>query len=576
MRGGGAEAKVLGVLGGRVYDPLNGVDGEIRDIWIRDGVVVDRAALSDGEADAAGTIDAHGCWVMPGGVDLHAHIAGKANTGRKLCPDDHRRRTFARQGSLRSGSGFTTPTTYLTAYLYAQMGYTTAVEAASSPIGARHAHEEFEDMPILDKAMLIVFGNNEFVLECLANGEPEAARHYIAWIMDAVGGYGIKAVNPGGVDDWKWGGNLHRIDDTLKCFDTTPRRIVSFLAETADALGLPHPLHLHGLNLGTPESARTTIETMEAFEGRRGHLCHLQFLGYEHPRKGHGLASGAAALAEALKRHPNLTVDIGQIVFGAATTMTSDAPLEYHIHQLSGKKWCSTDMENEAGSGVVPLEYKPKSKDGAAQWVTGMELFLLVDDPWRVCLTTDHPNAGPFFCYPQVIKLLTDAGYRKETLASLNASVAKGSPLNEIDREYSLYEIAIITRAAPARILGLPHKGHLGPGADGDVAVYRPERQGGRNCDCPNAARCSRLLDVAAYTVKGGEIVVRDGRIVAEPDGEILTVAPAYDPAIEGRIRNFFKDYYSLSYENYPIASLHRRRVIPCADAEAASVAPRG
>lgn len=559
-----ASGKILGILNGAVYDPANRTNGAVRDIWIRGGVVVSPDTLDAGDRESAEVVDASGCWVLPGGVDIHAHIAGKANTGRKLCPGDHRERTLRRRGNLRSGSGFTTPTTYMTAYLYAQMGYTTAVEAASSPIGARHAHEEFQDMPILDKAMLIVFANNEFVLDCLAKGEPEIARHYISWMMDAVGGYAIKAVNPGGVDDWKWGGNLHGIDDRLKAFDTTPRKIISFLAETADVLGMPHPLHLHGLNLGTPESAETTIEIMDAFEGRRGHLCHLQFLGYRPAKSGSGLASGAIALADALKRYPNLTVDIGQIVFGSATTMTSDAPLEYRIHQLTRRKWCGTDMENEAGSGVVPLEYKRKSKDGAVQWITGMELFLLLDDPWRVCLTTDHPNAGPFFCYPQVIKLLMDKNYRDETMKSLNSSAARDSILNEIDREYSLYEIAILTRAAPAKILGLERKGHLGPGADGDVSIYNPARQGKRECICPNCARCSRMLDIAAWTIKGGEIVVRDGEVVKEPQGDIFTTAPGYDASVEGRIREFFRDYYSLSYENYAIADLPGKRVIPC------------
>jgi len=37
----------------------------------------------------------------------------------------------------------------------------------------------------------------------------------------------------------------------------------------------------------------------------------------------------------------------------------------------------------------------------------------------------------------------------------------------------SLYEIAILTRANPARTIGMAwRKGHLGAGADGDVTVY--------------------------------------------------------------------------------------------------------
>lgn len=31
---------MLGILGGRVYDPRNGLDGQVADIWVKDGRVV--------------------------------------------------------------------------------------------------------------------------------------------------------------------------------------------------------------------------------------------------------------------------------------------------------------------------------------------------------------------------------------------------------------------------------------------------------------------------------------------------------------------------------------------------------
>lgn len=568
--------ETLVVRGGELYDPINGVNGEVRDVWIKDGVVVDGSSLCAEDRERARVIDAAGCWVMPGGVDLHAHIAGKANIGRKLCPADHRQSVWVRRGGLRCGSGFTTPTTHMTAYLYAQMGYTTAVEAASSPLAARHAHEEFQDMPIIDKAMLFMFANNEFVLDCLAKGECSAARDYIAWTLSTLGGFGIKAVNPGGAEEWKWGGNVLGVRDQLRAFDTTPWEIVSFLSRTAEDLDLPHPLHLHGLNLGTARSAESTIALMDAFEGRRGHLCHLQFLGYQASEKGSGLASGATALTDALRRHPALTFDVGQIVFGPATTMTGDSPLEYRIHRLTGRKWYGSDMENESGSGVVPIEYRRKSRDAAAQWVTGMELFMLQENPWRICLTTDHPNAGPFFCYPQVIALLTDRAYREETLRSINESAARESVLNDIGREYSLYEIAIITRAAPARILGLTRKGHLGPGADGDVAVYDPARQGARSCSCPIRDSCRRMLDVAAWTIKAGRVVVRDGEVTDDPRGNIFVVEPEYDPSIETRLRKFFRDYYTMSFDNYAMLALPGKKTVSTVRAVDKSICSEG
>jgi formylmethanofuran dehydrogenase subunit A len=97
-----------------------------------------------------------------------------------------------------------------------------------------------------------------------------------------------------------------------------------------------------------------------------------------------------------------------------------------------------------------------------------------VNDPWRVAMSTDHPNGGSFLAYPQIIRLLMDRTHRQDVLKTVNPRVAEQSLLKDLDREYTLGEIAIITRAGPARMLGLSHKGHLGPGADADITIYSP------------------------------------------------------------------------------------------------------
>ncbi|RLC66077.1 MAG: formylmethanofuran dehydrogenase subunit A [Chloroflexi bacterium] len=544
----------LGILNGKVYDPINGVDGEERDVWIRDGKIVSAGDVTEAEREQAETIDATGLVVMPGGVDIHSHVAGaKANAGRKFRPEDHRDHVRTRTACTRSGVGYTTPTAPLTGYLYAEMGYTTVMEAATAPLVARHTHEELHDIPILDKGAYITMGNNHFIMNCIRAGEREKARDYVAWLLRASGGYAIKVVNPGGVENWKWGKNVGEWEDQVIGFEVTPRQIITTLAWINDELGLPHVPHIHSINLGQAGNARTTVEAMEALAGRRAHFCHLQFLSYDggtekRPR------SGAAEVAHAVNEHPNVTVDVGQIVFGPATTMTSDGPLEYRLHQLTGDKWLNDDVESETGGGLVPITYKRKNPFNAMQWITGLELFLLIDDPWRVFLTTDHPNAGPFFCYPQVIKLLMNRDYRAEMFEGLPARARKDALLPELDREYSLYEIAIVTRAGTARALGLEHKGHLGVGADADVTLYR---------DVENK---EEMFARPACVLKDGEIVVRDGQVVRERPGRTFYVAPDYDAGIEKDLRAYFEDYYTISFDNYPVAPtyLPRGEIVPC------------
>ncbi len=80
----------LRITGGTIHDPANGVDGVVGDIWIVAGRVVEPP--TDPEARADRTLDATGMVVLPGGIDMHCHIAGpKVNTARKMIPDDKRR-----------------------------------------------------------------------------------------------------------------------------------------------------------------------------------------------------------------------------------------------------------------------------------------------------------------------------------------------------------------------------------------------------------------------------------------------------------------------------------------------------
>ncbi len=542
---------MLGVLGGRVYDPRNGGDGEIRDIWVKDGRVVSPEEV---DRERAEIVDATGLVVMPGGVDIHSHIVGaKVNAGRKFRPEDHRGSERARTGAFRSGSGRTVPSTHLTGYLYAEMGYTTVMEAATAPLVARHTHEELADVPIIDKGAFITMGNNHFLMKCIRDGHHEMARDYVAWLLGASKGYAIKIVNPGGVENWKWGSNVGELDDEVVGFGITPRQILETLARIGDELGLPHPPHIHGINLGRSTSARTTIETMAMLEGTRAHFCHLQFLSYgKGKRSVH--TSEALAVAEAVNAHPHVTVDVGQLVFGSATTMTSDGPLQYGLHRTTGSKWINDDVEGETGGGIVTVFYKRTNPIHAVMWLAGMELFLLIEDPWKVFLTTDHPNAGCFTSYPHVIKLLMDSDYRAEVFEGIHARAREGSVLRDLKREYSLYEIAVISRAGPARALGLQNKGHVGVGADADIAVYEETDDK------------AEMFARPRYVFKGGTLVARDGIVVADPPGRTFSVAPPYDPGVEKDIRRHFEAAYTVSFENYSMSSqqVPREEVIAC------------
>jgi formylmethanofuran dehydrogenase subunit A len=156
-------------------------------------------------------------------------------------------------------------------------------------------------------------------------------------------------------------------------------------------------------------------------------------------------------------------------------------------------------------------------------------------------MSTDHPNGGSFLAYPEIVQLLMDRTYRQEALKRVHPRVLKRCVLKDLDREYSLYEIAIITRAGPARILGLKHKGHLGPGADGDVTIYTP------------GADKKAMFELPRYVIKGGEVVVENGEIRQNLFGKTLHVQPAYDEGVMPDIKKWFEAYYTIQFANYPV-----------------------
>src|SRR5436309_14770675 len=188
---------LLKIANGTVYDPANGIDGVVKDLWIQDGKVV---APPDGPGVRPDRVlDATGLVVMPGGVDMHAHIAGpKVNLARKMRPEDKRKAPVIRRGPFtRSGTTGSVPSTFATGYLYAGMGYTTAFDAAIPPLSARHSHEEFHDTPLIDKGFFVLMGNNHYALRQIANNDREKLLGYSAWLLQAAKGYGMKLVNPG-------------------------------------------------------------------------------------------------------------------------------------------------------------------------------------------------------------------------------------------------------------------------------------------------------------------------------------------------------------------------------------------
>ncbi len=527
----------LKLTGGKVYDPANSIDGEIKDIWICNGQIV--AAPADKHTDVR-LLDLSGRILFPGGVDMHCHIAGpKVNAARKMQPEQGRVSTGLLQPNAPMSS---VPDIFTTGLRYTGLGYTTCFDAAVTPLASRHVHHEFSQVPNINTGFYVLVGNNHYALERIAEGDQAGLEAFLGWLLARSGAYAPKLVNPGGVELWKQraDGNARDLDQIIDGLDVTPRQIVRSIAAAGNELGLPHPVHIHCNNLGIPGNWSTTLETMRALDGLRAHLTHIQFHSYGGDGDSQSkLCSKVQPLVDRVNRHSNLTVDVGQVMFGKTTSMTADGPLGYYLQKISGKKWYSCDTELESGCGISPIEYRDTSFVNALQWAIGLEWFLTVDNPWQVVMSSDHPNGGSFLAYPQIIRLLMDREFRGEQLKQVHPRVLKRSPLADLTREYSLSEIATITSAGPARILGLQNKGNLAIGNDADITVYTP------NGDY------EAMFAWPTMVIKAGEIIVENGEFRRTVRGQSQSILPDYDREYDGRIGAWFDDHYSISSRHF-------------------------
>ncbi|HWU67046.1 MAG TPA: formylmethanofuran dehydrogenase subunit A [Methylophilus sp.] len=531
----------------KVIDPAHNKDGVVQDIYIRDGRIISKPA----DSEKIGQVhDLNGKIVMAGAIDMHSHIGGgKVNIARMLLPEYQAMRQLEEPEAHICGancSHHATPNTTDTGMRYIEMGYTAAFEPAILAVNARQAHMEMGDTPMIDKGGYAMLGNDDYLLRLLShNADQKTINDYVAWTLHATQTIGIKVVNPGGISAFKFNERRQDLDQLHSFYNITPRRILQALSRAVNDLGIAKPLHVHCNNLGVAGNFQTTLDTMGASDGIPMHLTHIQFHSYgtEGDKK---FSSAAANIAEAINTNKHITADVGQILFGQTVTASGDNMMQHLNAKVANpKKSVIMDIECDAGCGVVPFKYRDQNYVNALQWAIGLEVFLSVDDPWRVFLTTDHPNGAPFTSYPHLIRLLMDKTFRNDAFDKLNLDAQAMSNLKSLDREYSLYEIATMTRSAPAKLIGLQDRGHLGIGAAADITVYTDQ------------ADKEAMFAKPDLVFKDGELVVKEGKVVKVVWGATHTAKPAFDTSVEKDIKQYFDRYHTMQMQNFKISNDH-------------------
>ena len=529
------------IVNGKVFDPTQNFNGNKTDIYVDNGIIV---KPNPSEFYKFKTVyDATDLIVMAGAIDIHSHIAGgNVNNARLLSPEIHS--NFLKQNLRRKKNlpGFNSRwTSDGTGYRYAEMGFTTVVEPAVLPINSFLTHLELEKIPMIDKAGLAILGNDSFLLESMHKKKGQNfLNDYVAYTLNSTKCLGLKVINAGGAEFFKKGGETFDLDDVVPSYGVTSRQILTALNKANEDLNIKHPLRVHCNNLGVPGNIKTILETIKTAEGRRMHLAHVQFYGYDNEGK-RGFSSGSVQLADAVNKNNNITVDVGQVMFKPTITISSDILRQFEArNNANPKKWIINEVE-DGGGGIVPYEYKSKNFVNSLQWLIGLEIFLMIKDPSKVFFTTDHPNGAPFTSYPELFRLLMDYEFRLEKMSKINQESLKFSFLKDIKRTYSMYDIAIMTRSSPAKILGLKDRGSLKSGCIADISIYDPKK------------KTDQMFQSAKYVFKNGNEIVRNGKVLKYQKSSTIAVDIRYEKSITKDLQSWINRFYSLDVDDFKV-----------------------
>ena len=430
--------KNIQIKNGTVYDPANGIECEKMDVFIADGKIVD-------EIKPDVILDATDKTVMPGGIDVHSHVATYGLNVTRF--------TF----------GF--PTVREIGYTYARMGYTHVNEPLMTLNTASYVHHELSSIPIVDTSAFLVLNVYDIDKE-IREGDRDGVKNLLLFLLHLTKAISVKIYDAR--VSYAKRGFFYRDIDVTRC--------LTFFYALLKSGGVP------GIQLRTyPELLDEDTDVLSAF-------C------MAHIASGIDNDGRYEAARDIVKKGG--AVDLGMF----STSRSGYKTMSIGHSPADDRHFISVDIGLEQPLLFSAVK-ETKSVDEQAYYSILFALEAL--DYLNACtisFSTDSPNGCFFYAYPALFAALLSRDNRKgQTKANLP------------DREYSLYELAAITRTNPARLLGLNHKGHLGNGADADVAVYDINED-------TKAEELEKRLGTCSYLLKGGEVVIYEGKLDKDRD----------------------------------------------------------
>jgi len=543
------------IKNGLVYDPLNQIEGEKKDILVESGRIIDKFG---NETDIK-EIDANGKTVIPSAIDIHTHIASQQVNWIRLLGSNNEKFKETWQGL----------TLEKIAKDYLSMGYTFILEANVFPSLAKQTIFNFHQLPVLDKGMLLNI-SNLWPLELeFQRGKIEDMAVFLSDLLSKTKAFGFKVYNPFECEVWNFKELREDLTSQGRLYNFSALDVYENVVKCVESLGLPHSAHAHiegyedeigKVNLFTVLE-KIKLLNLETGLGTNSNRKRAQILHLAHLNS-YAVDGDNSTLINFLNKNPNFSADLSFIGFNQINPLvTSDRRLINSMFTMDSIdnpfKLISSAVEFEGDSFVTLRSLHKDDYKACTLWANALDLALNIQNKYQLSLSLNFPNYANITDIPEIVSWLISYKARENFMKGMNDTFLKKNALLSNEKELSFAELVCLTRANPAKILGLGSiKGNLGLHSDADINIIDINIK-----DINLNTEYEKLKDSLSnidYVIKSGKIVKKQNSIDTSSNGLIFwsegQVEKEGKNFILSKKEEFYNKYSSMFYDSYQVS----------------------
>ena len=538
------------VKNGFVFDPLNNIEGDQKDILIEDGIIVDKFTNNSDIQE----IDAKGKTVTPAAVEIHAHVASQQlNWVRLLGSSNPEFQNIWKGLTLNN-----------IAKDYISNGYTFILEANVFPSLTKQTVFDLKRLPVLDKAFLLN-PSNLWALELeFQKDMVEEGAVFLSNLLEKVKGFGLKAYNPFEAENWNWKVVRKNLNDKGRLFNFAPMDVYEKLPKFVEHLGLPHSIHAHVEGYESQYSKENLLATLNKVKSlglkpnpkndsiiKRSQIFHLAH------SSSYNIDGDNSELIKFYNENQDFDMDLGFIGFNALNPLiTSDRHL---VNKLTNSahpyKLIRSSVESEGDSFATLRKFSKDVKENCIMWANAIDLALNIS-PWQLQFSINYPNYADITNLPEIASWLISNNAREQFMNDMEAGFLKDNSLTSNSKVLTFNDFVILTRSSPAKSLGIGDiKGNLGLGADGDLNILA------LNLNDTDISRDYETFKSALgnmeFVIKAGELIKNRDIINLNSSGKLFWASGKPEKedtkTILRKKDEFFQKYGSTFYDSYNI-----------------------